>query len=161
MTAGACWQHSRAETGFAVKVSTIPNSGRGLFAARDLKAGDRTLYAGPAHRMTRAQLDAIYPGDTLAPYGFCSGNVCWDARSTQSGLGRYANDSRGAVPHNAIIVANKARTHSYLQITRAVPKGEEVFAHYGLGYWDEPAGGGVKAKAKAKCKCKAKAGCAC
>ena len=143
MTAGRCWQHSRSETGFAVKPSGIAGAGRGLFANRDLKKGDRVLYGGPAQRMTKTAVEKKWPGDKLAPYVYCSGNVCWNAASTQSGLGRYANDGpKSGRPVNAILRADAARQNCYLVLTKAVKRGHEIFVEYGDDYWK--VGGGKK-----------------
>lgn len=142
VTAARCWQHSRAETGFAVKPSGLAGAGRGLFANRDMPKGARVLYAGPAQRMTRSEVEKRWPGDTLAPYVFCSGNVCWNAASTQSGLGRYANDGpRSGKAANAVIRADGAsRQRAYVVLTKPVKRGREIFVTYGAGYW----GGGGK-----------------
>lgn len=91
--------------------------------------------------MTRAQVEARYPGDVEATYVFCSGRVCWDARSTQSGLGRYAIDgAHSGLPVNARLTANRHRTAAFIELTRRVRRGQEILVNYGGEFW----GGGAK-----------------
>jgi hypothetical protein len=87
-----CWQHARKEVGVNLEQSKIPHAGRGLFAARDLPANTRISYARAQDFLTEAELTARY-GHGLAQYGICNPaeTICADARSTQSGLGRWVN----------------------------------------------------------------------
>lgn len=135
-----CFQHAQKKKHLSIKNSTIPRAGKGLFAAADLPRGTRIPYKG--EMMTRQQVDERYPGDELGEYVLCFGRGrnqrCVDARSTQSGLGRYANDNRGTRYRANARFQDPGRRERWPQIvlTRAVRKGEEIFVAYGGDYWN-------------------------
>lgn len=135
-----CFQHTKKKKGLAIKDSTIRNAGKGLFAARDLPRGTRLPYKGEL--LSVAEINRRYPGQTLGEYVLCfgrgRGRRCVDARSTQAGLGRYANDVRGTQlrPNAEFRDPRRGETWPALYLTRAVRAGEEILVSYGDEYWE-------------------------
>ena len=89
-----CWQHLKKQEGLRVKKSTIPGAGLGLFAAKPFAKGKQVApYVG--EKMTKAQVDKRYKGKT-AEYVLCQNKKkCVDARKTNAGAARFANDGKG------------------------------------------------------------------
>ena len=74
---GLCWQHLKKVKNLRIKPSQIPNAGLGLWTTKRFKANEKVdVYSG--EELTRAQLDARYPGAEPAVYTICIGD---DARS--------------------------------------------------------------------------------
>jgi hypothetical protein len=62
-----CWRHMRSALGVRVANSRIAGAGKGLFAARDFPRWELIApYDGEV--ISRAQLDARYPGDVTGAY---------------------------------------------------------------------------------------------
>lgn len=133
-----CWQHSRSLLNLRIKKSGIPGAGNGLFTTIDRRKGDTVAeYTGkvvPASKF----LDDKYK----SAYGYqVDKNTVIDAKSTQSALGRYANDcrsrARGCKTNNAKFAKHKRRGKwsVRLKAKRNIKKGEEVFVSYGRSYW--------------------------
>ncbi|MGZ4118223.1 MAG: SET domain-containing protein, partial [Bacteroidia bacterium] len=77
-----------------VKKSTLPNAGKGLFTARDIKKGERFVeYLGEV--ITEAELDLRAEKDIYGYAFYISKNKCIDAFYTPNELARYANDAKG------------------------------------------------------------------
>lgn len=136
--ANNCFQHTRRELGVAVRPSTIAQAGLGLFAVRRIPAGTSLPYARPQDRLTRAQLEARYPGQQLAVFALCDRGRCVDGASTQSGIGRYVNspyqtgrrsNARLRMRHGNNVVAADVYT------TKVIQPGTEILASYGRGYF--------------------------
>jgi hypothetical protein len=133
--ADKCWQHTKRDVGVEIKKNPQhPERGFGLWASRDLRKGTRFRYA-------RNHLDEVEPhivGQMRAQdkaYVFCNGGEtkCWDARSTQSGLARWANEvTRQRM--NAKLTVSPDQQHASLVTTRAIPAGSEIVTNYGLQY---------------------------
>lgn len=133
-----CWQHTRLVSGLSVKPSSIPGAGNGLFAFRDFRPSSTvTRYSGEA--LTAAQVEARYPGNTLAPYVLKVGRDRFvDGRATNSGPARYVNDCRRADRDAGHCPGNNAklsRTGTVKFASRPIPSGSEIFAPYGRQYW--------------------------
>ena len=88
---GMCYQHTRKTYGVLVKTSKIPNSGSGLFATRDFKRGDLIVpYTGKLLSMEEyEQKEGFYALSLTKDHVV-------DAESTQSSVGRYANECRSS-----------------------------------------------------------------
>lgn len=128
-----CFQHAKELQGLQINPSTIPEAGNGLFASRDLPSNYKIDYARDIDKMTRNEVEERYPGDTVGQYVLCERQECWDARSTQAGLGRYINH-RSRRPNCKFIVY---KGKSYLRTTRKVKKGEELLVSYGRKFFIE------------------------
>jgi len=136
---GMCWQHSQSQRGLKLTQSNIPGAGQGLFATRNFDVGDTVaVMATRRHKMTRQQYD-----NTEHPqlYGQQFGRHVWDARSTQSGMGRYANDCRTAnrnaghcVHNNTKPALNASTGRITLKARRRIRRGDEIFQGYGRAY---------------------------
>ena len=124
-----CWIHTRRQYHLRVKPSTIPNAGRGLFAATaDFRKGQQIVpYSGDV--LTRAQYEQRYPNDDGEYVFKVNNNRYIDARSTQSAVGRYANRCTGTgLPCNARITGAQ---HPNLKATRLIHDGDEILVPYG------------------------------
>lgn len=129
-----CWQHGRKKKGLSVKDSRIQGAGKGLFAARDLPRGYLIPYKGV--HMTRREIDRLYPGDMTAQYVYCvNSRHCYDAKSTQSGYGRWANHSQRP---NAEWYIQRRRGQApkvFLRLLQDLAKDTEITIDYGDEYW--------------------------
>ena len=132
-----CFQHTKSKRGVAVRTSAIPNGGQGLFAAKDIPAKAKIVdYGGTV--MTAARYNRNRSG-----YGIALGQgMVLDGKSTQSGLGRYANsctpaDKRAGNCHgnNARLSVNAANSSASVKSTKRIKKGQEIFVAYGKQYW--------------------------
>jgi len=128
--------------GLRVKKSTIQGAGRGLFAAKAFRSGQRIVPYVAASKLaasmrTKATIDKRYPGNQVAAYVICHGkqarSLCTDASKTSSGVGRFANDVPGI--NNAEFEWKGKRQGHVLVATRHIAAGEEIFAYYGDSYW--------------------------
>jgi len=129
-----CWQHLKKGQGLRVKPSEIAGAGFGLFTTKPFKKNEKIVdYTG--ERVSRAEIDRRYVG-TTGQYVLCEGNRpksrCVDARKTNSGAGRYANDARGSNQRNN---ARFLQRGFGIKASRNIPVGREVLVSYGRGYW--------------------------
>lgn len=152
---GMCWQHSQLRRGLKIAPSTIPGADDGLFATQEFKKGDIVCtYAGNEHKMTVAQYNATEgPHD----YGFQHrSNFVYDGRSTQSGMGRWANDCRvqnrrrrgrngrggragHCVENNTKPAVHTQNQHGHgmrMRATKNIHRGDEIFIPYHAGFWN-------------------------
>jgi hypothetical protein len=114
--------------------------GRGLFCfgpPREVvfrKSDIIAEYTGDV--LTPQELERIYPGDTLAEYTVQTPNRIVDAKRTNAGVARYANDCRGRIKRgmcNAEFVEKRRRI--YLRALRNISSGDEILVSYGEEYW--------------------------
>jgi hypothetical protein len=158
--ADMCFQHTEQKKGLKIKKSTIPRAGMGLFTTKPIGANARIAkYGGPL--VPRAQFEAAD-----SKYGLTVTNaLVMDGSSTQSGLGRWANDCRRTnrenkecKDNNARLVVANDRTASLKAGRRPIPAGSEIMVAYGANYWRaqdranrakaKGVKGGVKARAR-------------
>ena len=134
-----CWRHLLALVGLRIAKSSIPQAGKGVFAARDFNTGDVvTHYTGD----TTSDVNA--PGSSaryIADMGLDEeGNdFIVDAARTNVATGRLINDPRGSghrancqfeyIPGEDDIIRVVA--------TRPIRKGDELLLSYGAGYWKD------------------------
>ena len=99
-----CWQHLKRDSGLRVKKSQIAAAGMGLWTTRRFKPNEKIgNYTG--ERLTQAQLKQLYPNNKRGEYVLCPNNgYCIDAKKTNTGVVRFANDSRGnrSLRNNAV-----------------------------------------------------------
>jgi hypothetical protein len=105
---------------------------------RSFKKGELiTPYLGPV----RQRVD--FPDGDYGDYSVhLNAHEFIDGRSTQSSLGRYANDCRSVNKKakicrgkNAKVYADTRNRRGVVRATKNIPKGSEVFVSYGVGYW--------------------------
>jgi hypothetical protein len=131
-----CWQHTQLQDHLEVKQSSIAAAGKGLFAKKEFKK-DAIIAPYGGKVLSKAELDRKYPGDKLAPYALQAGkNKFIDAKRTNSGVARYANDCRTANSKAKQCKGNNARlTGKNLKASKKIKNGSEIFAGYGPSYW--------------------------
>jgi uncharacterized protein len=125
-----------------VKESTLPNAGKGLFVARDVKKGEIiTEYEG--ERITWAEClerNEKKEGSEQGAYYFhINSKNCIDAEHTLWAMGRYANDAKGrarikGITNNSAYKIIKKR--AFIVATKNIKANSEVFVPYGKAYWD-------------------------
>jgi uncharacterized protein len=135
-----CFQHLSKEKGLAVRTSTIPNAGQGLFTTKDVSIPANKRRSGvpliqyTGEELTAAQHQQRY-GDEVGQYVLKLGPQKFiDARSTQSSVARYANacDKPGArKPCNA-----RFSVSGKLVAVKKLNKGQEVLTRYGKEYFN-------------------------
>jgi SET domain-containing protein len=117
-----------------VKRSQLPGAGKGLFAKIDFKKGDRiTEYVGRRRKWKDVKDEDGYNGYLLR----LNRTTAIDARPSKS-PGRYANDAAGFVKIKGL--RNNAEYNIYgnrcfIEATRRIKKGEEIFVGYGKEFW--------------------------
>lgn len=138
--AGMCWQHTKSQKGLEIKQDEEhPEHGLGLYASRPLPADTIIPYARfpEDHRNIHEVGNRPWPANR---YVMCNSHhtVCFDGRSTQSGLGRWVNEVEARQRKNAkITVSNRQRgraPRAYFKLTRRVRPGEEILTSYGRAY---------------------------
>jgi uncharacterized protein len=119
-----------------VKKSTLPGAGKGLFTKVSIPKGTRIVeYRGEV--LTWKEVEKM--ADDRNGYVFFFNNkYVIDAWNSKKELARYANDARGLVKvegvrNNAEYVTEKK--HCYIEASRDIPKGSEIFVGYGAEYW--------------------------
>ena len=129
-----CYQHTKSDKNLEVKKSHIVDAGQGLYATKLFKKGEKiTDYRGVVK--TSEEYNKKKSG-----YGIHlnKGSIL-DASSTQSGLGRYANNCRPSNKeckgNNATLVVNNKNKTASLKATKSIRMGEEIYVPYGSGYW--------------------------
>ena len=120
----------RMNEGLRVTQSNIRAAGFGLFATRDFKKGDHIAdYTGDQITLQDDQIGGPYVLAITRREGI-------DAARTNTGYGRWANDSRGSdYSANSEFVINRNTRTGRLKSTRNIKKGEEIFVSYGASYW--------------------------
>jgi uncharacterized protein len=123
-----------------VKVSSLPNSGKGLFTTHDIKKGDLVCeYEGEmitwAEATRRNTLDVKKGGY----FYFINDKKVIDAFATKNTFGRYANDAAGlsrveGFRNNCVYLEKGSRV--FIKATRNIPAGSEIFVSYGKAYWN-------------------------
>ena len=133
-----CWQHTRVHKHLYLSESGIPRSGLGLYtsiARRDKqKIAD---YTGQVKSTT------AWNAGGEGNYGIkLNRNEVLDARSTQTALGRYANDCRKKNKKkrhcsglNAKIAVNSRTKTASLRATKNIRAHSEIFVGYGAHFW--------------------------
>ncbi len=146
-----CWQHTQIQDGLAVKPSTVPGAGQGLFAKRTFHNNEKiATYTG--ERITQRQLDQRYGAGhhtlgeyVIKKYGSGKNSVYIDARKTNSGVARYANDCHGSSQDcNAEFKSagksrgkngGKAKRSVIIKATKNIRPNTEILTSYGNEYW--------------------------
>src|SRR5688572_33074927 len=124
------------EKQLAVKRSTLPGAGKGLFTKKPISKGTRIVeYKG---RVTSWK-DADHRDGQNGYIYYVKRYHVIDALPYTKGLARYANDARGVgkrkgLTNNAEYVEDGLRV--YIQATKDIPANSEILVSYGKEYWD-------------------------
>ncbi|MCC7400234.1 MAG: SET domain-containing protein [Chitinophagaceae bacterium] len=118
-----------------VKRSSLPGAGKGLFTKSLIPAGTRIVeYKG---RITTWK--EVKASESENNYIFyVNRNYVINAEPFKKLPGRYANDSRGlrkirGVRNNSVYVVVNGKV--FIEATRDIFPGEEIFVDYGRDYW--------------------------
>lgn len=135
VTQPRCWQHTQQVQGLRVKPSTVAGAGKGLFATKTFER-NQTIAPYKGEKLTHAQLERRYPGDTVAQYVAQRGpDLFLDARRTSAGVARYANHKRP--PQNNADLTAAPHNKVELEAKRRIRPGQEIFVDYGPEYWQQ------------------------
>ena len=137
--ADQCYQHTQKNKGLQVKQSKIKGGGQGLYTTKPIKKGQNIAKYG-GNIVSKVAYDKTEGG-----YGIqINKKQILDGRSTQSGLGRYANSCRtGNVKkkeckrQNAKLVVDNRKKTARVKATKNLKAGSEVYVPYGRGFWKE------------------------
>jgi hypothetical protein len=127
-----CYQHLDKEYHVRVKPSQIPRSGMGLYTTVPRRRGQViSPYTGDI---------LVNPRDNqLSPYALQVKKhppTFIDAKRTNTGSGRYANNCRhGQCTNNAHLRPGGGALTANVKASRNIPAGREVLASYGNQYW--------------------------
>lgn len=123
------------EKHLVVKKSRLPNAGKGLFTKRDIPKGTRVVeYKGRIQPWRDVKDEDGINGYLM----YINRNVVINGLNALKTLARYANDAGGLVRvkgirNNSEFVSEGKRC--FIEATRNIKAGEEIFASYGREYW--------------------------
>ncbi len=119
-----------------VKRSSLPGAGKGLFTKCLIPAGTRIVeYKGRITTWKEVKTSEVENNYIF----YVNRNHVINAEPYKKALGRYANDARGlkkikGVRNNSIYAIDKDKV--FIEATRDIFPGEEIFVDYGKDYWD-------------------------
>ena len=122
-----------------VKRSQIPGAGKGLYTDAPIKKNDYFIeYEGD-----EVTWDEVVKRSENGRGGYAfyvTKKKCIDAFDHPEALARYANDARGMTRtpgfrNNSVYAIKKGKP--YIQASRNIKPGEEIFVWYGPDYWKE------------------------
>ncbi len=119
-----------------VKKSTLPGAGNGLYTKKFIPKGSRIVeYKGRIKTWKDVSADEK---ENLYIYYVKRHHVI-DALPVKSALARYANDAKGlkkvkGLTNNAVYVEDGLKV--FIESTKDIPAGSEIFVSYGKEYWD-------------------------
>ena len=117
-----------------VRDSNIPGSGKGLFTKEFIPKGSRIIeYKG----RIRKWKDAKHEDTNYYILHVTRGHVI-DARRQKKSLARYINDAKGlqrikGLNNNTEFIRDGLKV--FVEATRNIPAGAEIFVGYGKEYW--------------------------
>ncbi|MEY4930786.1 MAG: hypothetical protein RI909_1510, partial [Bacteroidota bacterium] len=123
------------EKHLVVKKSRLPDAGKGLFTKVDIPKGSRMAeYKGRIQPWREVKDEDGINGYLM----YINRNVVINGLRALKTLARYANDAGGLVRiegirNNAEFVSEGRRC--FIEATRNIKAGEEIFASYGREYW--------------------------
>jgi hypothetical protein len=131
-----CFQHFRVRYGLKLAPSNLPAAGLGLFTTRPISRNRKIAdYTGDIWSDDDWAED---PSDYGVQY---DENHTLDARSTQSAIGRYANECRTADKRAGRCRGNNSQLRTtrqrnvVLESRSRIPSNTEIFTSYGKMYW--------------------------
>jgi uncharacterized protein len=123
------------EKHLVIKRSRLPNAGKGLFTRIDIPKGTRIVeYKGRIQPWREVKDKDGINGYLM----YINRDVVINALPAVKTLGRYANDAQGlvrleGVRNNSEYVTEGRRC--FIEATRNIKAGEEIFVNYGREYW--------------------------
>ena len=123
-----------AGPGLAVRTSSVPGAGQGLFVERDVRKG-QVVCAYTGQRINIAEmLRRKDPNDRAYVMGFgLNKYLC--ARDRPQVLARFINDHADPARHNVRFVKLWEERRADVVALRDIAAGEELFVSYGSNYW--------------------------
>ena len=120
--------------GFLLTVadSTLPGAGKGLFTLQRIEVDDY-LCSYDGKRLSKEDLPRPLGPENDYIWSNRGESVIIDAFHHLSCFGRYANDALYDHKCSAMIIMHKGKVK--LRATRDILPNEEIFVHYGGGYW--------------------------
>ncbi len=118
-----------------IKKSGLPKAGKGLFTKIDIPKGTRIVeYKGRIQPWREVKDEDGINGYLM----YINRNVVINGLKAVKTLARYANDAGGLVRlegirNNSEFVSEGKRC--FIEATRNIKAGEEIFAGYGREYW--------------------------
>lgn len=132
----APWRHCEKQMPqLLIKKSQLPDSGKGLFTLDDIPKGGRICeYSGRRRKWVEVKHLDGHNGYLLR----LNRTTAIDAKSLNSGKGRYANDAAGlsripGLKNNAEYLIYGDRV--FIEATRRIQAGEEILVSYGKDFW--------------------------
>jgi SET domain-containing protein len=131
-------QESSESKNLKVDVSTIPNSGKGLFAKKDFKKGEYICKFTGDYIDSKELERRDVGGARSAYFIYIDDDTTLDVYDSKC-LAKYANDAegfrkiRGKRNNSALAQDGK---NIYIQATKDIDAGDEIFVGYGKDYWD-------------------------
>ncbi|CAN5461750.1 hypothetical protein BH09BAC3_BH09BAC3_15750 [soil metagenome] len=119
-----------------IKKSQLPNAGKGLFTKVAIKKGDRIIeYKGRHQKWIDVKHEDGHNGYLLR----LNRTMAINGEPSITALGRYANDAAGHSRVKGLLnnsVYNIYGNRCFIEATRDIKKGSEVFVEYGKEYWE-------------------------
>ncbi len=126
------------EKKLAVKKSTLPGAGKGLFALEDIKKGELIIeYRGEIIEWKEYQERVEKDEDGYL--FFVNKKKCVDAYNTPEHVARYANDASGLSKVKGLNNNSKyaiVKTVPYIKAEKNIKAGSEIFVDYTKEYWE-------------------------
>lgn len=123
------------ESQLAVKKSSLPNSGKGLFSKVFIPKGTYVVeYKGSISKWKELE-DSEWDNGYIY---FVNNNYVINARPHPEALARYANDARGLVKIKGLsnnCVYKKKGGKIYIYAEKDIHPGQEILVSYGKEYW--------------------------
>lgn len=119
-----------------VKKSTLPGAGKGLFTKKSIPRGSKIAeYKGKIRKWKD-----VKDSEADNPYiMYVTRNHIIDAGVIANSKAKFANDAQGlnkvkGTRNNSIYIKEGLRI--YIESTKDIPAGSEIFVGYGKEYWD-------------------------
>ncbi len=153
-----CWLHLEKEFykspkakdktrfGLQIKTSQIPNAGKGLFATRNFKKGDKIMKL-EFRKLKKKEIDKLYDYidpktqkklEGVGPYSFDivlrDGEIYFGDGACIRNAPSYANDLKKSA-NVQYKQENDGTAIVWLTVTKNIKAGDELFHSYGKNYW--------------------------